>query len=290
MSESGILSAPRVSYRDLLKEAETILLTAGVPDSALDAWYLMEDCFKISRSWYYLHGDEPVGNPAALAQFRQWVSRRRGREPLQYILGKQEFMGLPFRVNRQVLIPRQDTEVLVELVLKEYPQGAERLLDMCTGSGCILLSLLKLGRFSYGCGVDRMEGALSVARENAKALGIKADFVVSDLFSQVPASAYDVIVCNPPYVTGVEMKTLEPEVKEFEPDTALYAPENGLAFYRRLAEEVPGWLVPGGRIYMEIGCKQGPAVRELFAGAGFQEIVIYQDLAGLDRVVRAGWR
>lgn len=290
MSESGILSAPRVSYRDLLKEAETILLTAGVPDSALDAWYLMEDCFKISRSWYYLHGDEPVENPAALAQFRQWVSRRRGREPLQYILGKQEFMGLPFRVNRQVLIPRQDTEVLVELVLKEYPQGAERLLDMCTGSGCILLSLLKLRRFSYGCGVDRMEGALSVARENAKALGIKADFVVSDLFSQVPASAYDVIVCNPPYVTGEEMKTLEPEVKEFEPDTALYAPENGLAFYRRLAEEVPGWLVPGGRIYMEIGCKQGPAVRELFAGAGFQEIVIYQDLAGLDRVVRAGWR
>lgn len=281
----------QASYKELLQAAEQQLQQAGVPEARLDAWYLFEECFGVSRSWYFLHQEETAADAERTEHFFALVKRRNERIPLQYILGRQEFMGLSFRVNEQVLIPRQDTETLVELVLKEYSQAEEKksVLDMCTGSGCILLSLMKLGPFDRGTGADRMPGALAVARRNAQELGIRAVWLQSDMFDAVPEEKYDVIVSNPPYITGEELKTLEPEVRDYEPRVALYAAGDGLYFYRVLAQESPKRLKEGGRIYVEIGCGQGTAVRELFQQAGFAEVEIHKDLAGLDRVVCARW-
>lgn len=278
------------SYQTLLGTAQEKFREAGVPEPEADAWYLMEECFGISRARYFLHGQE-LADPEGTERFKKMISLRCRRIPLQYLLGKQEFMGLTFQVNEDVLIPRQDTEVLAELVLRDYSavRGGLRALDMCTGSGCILLSLQKLGPFERGTGVDRMPQALAVARRNAEALGTEASWIESDMFASVPKEQYDVIVSNPPYISASELPELEPEVRDHEPRTALYAAENGLYFYRILARESSGWLKDGGRIYMEIGCGQGTAVRELFEKAGFAEVTVFPDLAGLDRVVRALW-
>ena len=285
-SEEGRENKP-ITWRELLRETAKRFEGAQVPESELDAWYLMEACFSIDRSWFFLHGAETVKKDEAYERFLALAKRREKREPLQYLLGEQMFMGLPFSVNESVLIPRQDTECLVELVLKDCGKKSLRLLDMCTGSGCILLSLLHYGDFSYGLGVDLMEDALAVARENACRLALPAEFIQSDLFENLPPVTFDVIVSNPPYVTGEEMKTLEPEVLEHEPHTALYAPENGLVFYKRLAAKSGDWLKGGGRIYLEIGYRQGPEVKALLEQAGFAQVQVHKDLAGLDRVVSA---
>lgn len=282
----------KLTYRELLQEAEQRLQRAGVPEARLDAWYLFSDCFGLDRGRYFLHREDEAGDAEAIRRFRHFVERREKRVPLQYILGRQEFMGLTFWVNEQVLIPRQDTEILVESVLKQYAQAAEELslLDMCTGSGCILISLMKLGRFRHGVGVDRMPGALAVAKENARRLGVSAAWLQSDMFAAVPEVKYDVIVANPPYISGEEFEKLQPEVRVYEPETALLAEQDGLYFYRILAQESPKRLKKGGRIYMEIGCGQGAAVCDMFVQAGFTDVRIRKDLAGLDRVVCALWR
>lgn len=197
-------------------------------------------------------------------------------------------MGLEFRVNEHVLIPRQDTEVLVELALEEL-KGMEsvRILDMCTGSGCILLSTLYYGRqerVMEGTGVDISKEALKVAKQNAKELHIDAKFVESNLFANV-LGTYDLILSNPPYIPSAVIETLQPEVREHDPMLALDGKEDGLYFYRKIIEESKGSLNSGGKLIFEIGHDQGAAVSTYMMEQGFHHVRVKKDLAGLDRVV-----
>ncbi len=211
------------------------------------------------------------------AWLRKAVARRLAGEPLQYILGEWEFMGLPFSVGPEALIPRQDTETLCEAALgwlKTRP-GAS-VLDLCCGSGCIGVSLAKLGGAQVAF-ADVSPEALALAKRNAEKNGVDGGFFESDLFDRVPG-VYDLIACNPPYLTAAEMEGCQKELT-FEPALALFGGEDGLAFYRRLAGEWEAHVRPGGLLLMEIGCTQGSAVQKLFPDAK-----IMKDLCGLDRV------
>ncbi len=211
------------------------------------------------------------------AWLRQAIKRRLTGEPLQYILGEWAFMGLPFLVGPEALIPRQDTETLCEAALSWLKtRPAASVLDLCCGSGCIGVSLSRLGgaRVAFG---DISPDALALARRNAERNGVAGSFYESDLFSTVPG-VHDLVACNPPYLTAAEMETCQRELR-FEPALALYGGEDGLDFYRRLAAEWAAHVAPGGLLLMEIGANQGEAVRALFPGAR-----ILKDIRGLDRV------
>ena len=220
------------------------------------------------------------------ADYQALIRRRSEGYPVQYLTGSTEFMGLPFLVNESVLIPRQDTEVLVETALAMMKPEC-RLLDMCTGSGCILLSLAKLGTVAEGVGVDISEGALKVAERNRENLGLpQVRLVHSNLFESVEG-VFDMIVSNPPYIPTEDIEDLMREVRDHEPHLALDGSKDGLLFYRKLAEESGRYLVPGGSLLFEIGYDQGEAVSQLLDQAGFKDIHVKKDLAGLDRVVYA---
>ena len=200
-------------------------------------------------------------------------------------------MGYEFLVNDQVLVPRQDTENLVEEAyrhikekLKKEPNKKVQVLDVCTGSGCILLSLMKLCGQIEGNGVDISEGALEVARQNGERLKADAVFRKSDLFENVEG-AYDIIVSNPPYIRTDVIETLSEEVRLHEPYQALDGKADGLYFYRRIITEARSYLKPGGHIFFEIGYDQGEAVKNLLLEDGYTDVEVHQDLAGLDRVV-----
>ena len=229
--------------------------------------------------------------PATEGRTREYsdaVQARAARVPLQYLTGKQDFMGLTFHVDERVLIPRQDTETLVELVLKENTDKKARILDLCTGSGCIAVSLAVLGGYRKVDAVDISEDALAAAEENGTRLGGKVRFLKSDLFSALdPEKKYDIITSNPPYIPTEVLNGLEPEVKDYEPRMALDGSEDGLAFYRRIAVAAPAFLRAGGRIYLEIGYDQGAAVEELLWNNGFARTRVVKDAAGRDRVVCA---
>lgn len=258
------------------------LISAGIDDAATDAWYLLEDATGVSRQKYFLNPKTEIGREEE-ERYLLSIEKRATRIPLQHITGKQEFMGFSFRVNEHVLIPRQDTESLVESVLDALRPGME-VLDMCTGSGCILLSLLKLTEGISGTGVDISKEALEVAGVNAKALGVEARFVQSDLFENITGS-YDVIISNPPYIRTEVIKGLQDEVRLYDPFIALDGKEDGLYFYRRIIADCQNFLKPGGRVYFEIGHDQGDDVKALMAEAGFTGVTVKKDLAGLDRVV-----
>ena len=213
------------------------------------------------------------------------VSRRKQRIPLQHLTGEQEFYGYPFYVNEHVLIPRQDTEVLVEEALKRKREGM-KVLDLCTGSGCILLSILKNLKQGTGVGIDISEQALEVARRNAKRLGLEAatTFVLSDLFEKAQGP-YDMIVSNPPYIETEEIAQLMPEVRDHEPRLALDGMSDGLYYYRSIVSQCRDYLKEDGALLFEIGAGQGAAVSELLKEAGFMSVQVIKDLAGLDRVV-----
>ncbi len=259
------------------------LQKAGIADAALDAWYLLEYIGKFDKSYYYLHGREEM-DEEALQNYQVLVKKRAERVPLQYITGVQMFMGLEFKVNPYVLIPRQDTETLVEAALTVCKPGM-RVLDLCTGSGCILISLLHLVEGLVGVGSDISKQALLVARENAKANDVDAEWVRSDLFSTVSGN-FDVIVSNPPYIPSRDIDTLMPEVRDFEPVEAMDGHEDGLFFYDRILEECHGFLNPGGYLMFEIGYDQGEAVSERMRQAGFLDVQVIRDLCGNNRVVR----
>ncbi len=259
------------------------LQKAGIADAALDAWYLLEYIGKFDKSYYYLHGREEM-DEEALQNYQVLVKKRAERVPLQYITGVQMFMGLEFKVNPYVLIPRQDTETLVEAALAVCKPGM-RVLDLCTGSGCILISLLHLVEGLVGVGSDISKQALLVARENAKANDVDAEWVRSDLFSNL-SGTFDVIVSNPPYIPSRVIDTLMPEVRDFEPVEALDGHEDGLFFYDRILEECHGFLNPGGYLMFEIGYDQGEAVSERMRQAGFLDVQVIRDLCGNNRVVR----
>lgn len=265
----------------LLREGREALQAAGIPEWDLDAWYLLEYAAHCTKNEYFLRPEKEV-LPQEKQLYRTLIRKRSAHIPLQYLTGSQEFMGLSFFVNENVLIPRQDTEILVEEALRALGSGM-RVLDVCTGSGCILLSLLKLCAGLEGTGTDLSEKALQVAGENARRLGVEASFVQGDLFEPV-SGKYDCIVSNPPYIASREVDVLMEEVRDHEPRMALDGGEDGLYFYRKIAAQSPKYLKDRGRIFLEIGFDQGEAVAGLLAPA-FDEVRIVQDLAGLDRVV-----
>ena len=271
-----------------LKEAyeygQVQLKNAEIDDAVLDAWYLLEHVIGISRSMYFMDMNREISSEQE-TMYRTYIANRAKHIPLQHITGVQEFMGLESCVNEHVLVPRQDTEVLVERALEDLESDMQ-VLDMCTGSGCILLSLLKLCGYANvsGVGVDISEEALKVARQNAESLEVNAQFLHSDLFEKVEG-LYDIIVSNPPYIRTSVIEELKEEVKFHDPYLALDGKEDGLHFYRRIVEESPRYLKKGGKLYFEIGHDQGEDVSKLMKDAGFVDVTVKKDLAGLDRVV-----
>lgn len=272
-----------MTIREVLKFSEEQLKKAGITEAALDAKYLLMEVTSLSSTALFFGAQDELGEEI-IAAYQKALARRIAREPLQYITGTQEFMGLSFLVSPAVLIPRQDTELLVEAALP-YCNGA-RALDLCTGSGCILLSLKKLGNLKEAVGTDLSEEALAIARLNANRLHLCAQFIQSDLWETV-SGKFDVILSNPPYIPTGEIGNLMPEVRDFEPHMALDGGADGLYFYRKIAAGAGAHLTLGGRIFLEIGCDQAEDVARLLEENGFGEIVIKKDYAGLDRVVSA---
>lgn len=292
-----IEAASKGSWHALLTAGQDILKEAGIAEYSLDAWYIFESVFGMSRMQYLMDSPETVNAaPEKLAAYGGEIQRRAGHEPLQHILGTQEFMGLEFYVNRHVLIPRQDTEILVETVLHAHKKKEISVLDMCTGSGCIAVSLAKLGDYQQVEAADISDEALKVAERNAKAvLGESCEnvhFRYSDMFSEFDPQKdrFDVIVSNPPYIPSDVIEGLEPEVRDFEPRNALDGTADGLFFYRKLAAECSRFLKANGAVYFEIGHDQGEAVSMLLSSHGFKDTKVIKDLAGKDRVVCGIWQ
>ena len=316
-------------WADVLNYGKKILKNAGIVEADLDAWYLFGQIFGISRAQYFLCARENIAGSTAqkmaaqeqtgnsleskntldcvelwlkekMSAYENTLEKRASRIPLQQILGQQEFMGLTFFVNEHVLIPRQDTETLVELVLNEQKDKNISILDMCTGSGCIAVSLKKLGGYACVEGADISEEALKVAKRNSEEILENSDvnssrtgviFRRSDMFSAFPETErFNVIVSNPPYIPSAVIEELEPEVRDHEPRGALDGTADGLYFYRILAEECAKHLTPGGHVYFEIGYDQGAAVKELLDIHGFKDTRVIQDLTGKDRVVCGAWQ
>lgn len=278
----------------LLAEGVKVLAEAGIEEATLDARYLLFEVFHTDMTHFLLDRGRGISEDDQVLdqvkQYRLMIEKRSQRIPLQHITGSREFMGLEFYVNEHVLIPRQDTETLVELILKDYKGRKPVILDMCTGSGCIAISLSKIGGFDDVAAVDLSKEALKVAKRNADVLlgPGRITLIESDLFQAIePKSRFDIIVSNPPYIPTEIIKELQPEVRNFEPMLALDGREDGLFFYRQLVSEGRRFLNPGGSIYFEIGYDQAESVSALLEDAGFAEIRVVKDAAGLDRVVCA---
>ena len=273
----------KMTLGTLLEEGKERLEKAGVPDPLLDARFLLLDVFDMNFASFLVKRDRPLTETEngtnvteadtdtrkKIDKYWELISKREMRIPLQQITGVQEFMGLEFYVNEHVLIPRQDTETLVELILNEHKEKNISLLDVCTGSGCIAVSLAKLGGYADVTALDLSEEALKV-------------FSALD-----PENCYDVIVSNPPYIPSQVIEGLEPEVKDHEPRMALDGEPDGLKFYRILAEEGIKYLKNGGEIYMEIGWDQAKDVTKIFETMGFKGLRTVRDMTGNDRVVCA---
>ena len=286
-----------MDYRTIYIEGTQIL--SFLADGKLDARLLLEAACGTDVQTLLAHPERRVSQEEE-ALYRSFLERRRKREPLAYILGHQEFMGLDFSVSPSVLIPNQDTETLAEEALRGLKAG-DRILDLCTGSGCILLSLLHYCPGASGTGTDLSAAALSVARENGLRLGMaeRASWMRGDLFEALnnteaealgepdPAGPFDLIVSNPPYIRTEVIKTLEPEVKSAEPYMALDGGKDGLDFYRRIAREAPAYLKRGGWLLLEIGFDQGQEVPDLLSGRGFTDVRVIKDYADNARVVSA---
>ena len=277
-----------MTIQQLYEWGKKSLEEAGVPDAGVDARLLLEFTCEISRSDLFVHGDR-VPETQQEEAYRGMIQKRSQRIPLQHLTGEQDFMGLTFRVNENVLIPRQDTEILVEEILRDM-HGGMRILDVCTGSGCILISLLNYSNECQGVGVDLSKEALEIARENAAKLIPEEDctFIESDLLEKVEGK-FDIVVSNPPYIASSVIETLMPEVREHEPRMALDGRADGLHFYRRIIKECQPFLNGGAKVFFEIGFDQGEAVREMMERNGFLEVSVVKDYAGLDRVVLGTW-
>lgn len=276
-----------MTYRESYEAGKRTLAKAGIAEAELDARLLLEYVCGTDRNTLLVHGDRKLDG-AQEAAFGSLIKKRAERIPLQHLTGTQNFMGLEFEVNGQVLIPRQDTEILVEEALKELHDGM-RVLDMCTGSGCILISLLAYSNDCSGVGVDLSGEALRVAERNMRRLleEEKADrvtLVQGDLFERVEGR-FDMLVSNPPYIRTGELETLMPEVREHEPRMALDGTEDGLFFYRKIVEGSKNHLKRGGLLLFETGWDQAAAVSGLMRKAGYGEVRVVKDYAGHDRVV-----
>ena len=293
------------TYIEVYEDGAAQLTEAGIEEAKLDARLLLEFVCGTDRNTLLVHGDRTV-SAEEQERYEALIAARAAHTPLQHLTGEQEFMGLTFLVNKDVLVPRQDTEILVEEALKNLHDGM-RILDLCTGSGCILLSLLQYSNECVGVGVDLSAQALAVAGENYERLRkerpeMEALFLEGDLFEALDrqtaaeynetdsmGEGYDIIVSNPPYIETDVIGTLMPEVREHEPVMALDGGKDGLSFYRRIVRGAGDHLKRGGMLFFEIGCEQAESVYEIMERAGFQEIEVVKDFAGLDRVVYGTW-
>ncbi|MCQ2519175.1 MAG: peptide chain release factor N(5)-glutamine methyltransferase [Lachnospiraceae bacterium] len=271
-----------MTYKEAYDKGSLILKAAEIDNYLNDARILLEFVCNTDRTALLAFPEREITDECEV-EYLRLIKKRSTHIPLQHLTGIQGFMGLDFCVNRDVLIPRADTETLVEEVLLELHDGMS-ILDMCTGSGCILLSLLNYSNDCTGVGVDISEKALEVAKENAHRLGIEADFIESDLFDKV-CGVFDIIVSNPPYIRTCEIEELMPEVRDYDPFIALNGKEDGVTFYRNIIAAAPGHLKQGGLLAFEIGCDQGKLVSDMLVSAGFTDVCIKKDLCGLDRVV-----
>ena len=273
------------TYKEVLEDGIQLLETAAIEEARLDAWLLLEYTADITRAWYYAHMDDGL-DAKTEERYRTLCTKRAQHIPLQHITGRAYFMGYEFCVDERVLVPRQDTEVLVEEAISrmrnlEKPQ----ILDMCTGSGCIAIAIAKLGKPFIVHGVDISEEALAVARQNATELNASVELFAGDLMTRMDGQ-YDVIVSNPPYIPPSVIEGLMPEVRLHEPMLALDGGQDGLEFYRRIAGQAVTRLAPNGRLFLEIGCEQAAAVAEILQKQGYREVQVFQDLAGKDRIVQ----
>lgn len=269
------------TIEQVLKDGETRLKNAFIEDAKLDAWYLMEYCFHMNRVSFLLDKNKTVPKEKE-EEYVILIEKRASHIPLQHLTGEQEFMGYSFYVNEHVLIPRQDTEILVEEVIS-YVDG-KKVLDMCTGSGCILISLSKEAELQKGIGADISKEAIKIAKKNAQRNKSNVTFICSNLFESIHEK-FDIIVSNPPYIESKVIEQLMPEVRLHEPKIALDGAEDGLYFYRKIIKKAKFYLESEGRLFFEIGYNQGKEVSLLMEEEGYQDIHIKKDLAGLDRVV-----
>ncbi len=302
---------------ELYTEGRDTLETAGIQtDAEIDARELLFAAFSTDMTQYLLNRTRELPDDGTLREprerYQDMIRQRSRRIPLQQILGKAEFMGLEFEIDNHVLVPRQDTETLVEQVLmdcrkrgagvltkirrepggsageKETAETGLSLLDLCTGSGCIVVSLAVYGDFARITATDLSDSALQIAKKNAEHhVPGKLVFYQGDLFGALPESRekYDVITANPPYIPTDVIAGLEPEVRIYEPRLALDGHEDGLYFYRRILSEAGDYLAPDGRIYLEIGYDQAQSVTAIAKAEGYRPVRICRDLAGNDRVV-----
>ena len=263
------------------------LTEKGVENARREAEWLLCEATGLDRMGLYLNFDKPLQDDE-LAAYRSMVARRGKREPLQHILGSQEFDGHEFIVSRDVLIPRYDTETLLEEAVRQAPT-ARTVLDIGTGSGCIAISLALRLPHAAITAVDLSPDALSVAQHNAERNNAQIEFLLGSFFQPVVGRRFDLIVSNPPYITHADLATLQPEVRDFEPQLALDGGPDGLDAYRVLAAEAPRHLEPNGWLLLEIGAGQDKDVAGLLADAGFDAIVTVPDSVGILRVVGGQW-
>ena len=321
-----------MTIREVLTNIRERLQNVGIEDFEYESWAFLDWKLHIDRAEFYMNPDGKV-KEELLEELERALKQREQRVPLQYLMGECEFMGYDFYVDERVLIPRQDTECLVELAVEsirekkvklgqEYSEadhgenvskentvkydgnygmqhcekcGADnkkserkstkvKVLDLCTGSGCIGISVAKLSPDTEVTLADISEGALSVAKKNADNLGADVTLIRGNLFENIEGR-FDYILSNPPYIPSEVIEGLMPEVKEHEPRLALDGEVDGLSFYRKIINEAPDYLNPEGRIYFEIGAEQGKDLIRLMDERGFSEVKVHKDLAGLDRIV-----
>ncbi|MHB8123250.1 MAG: peptide chain release factor N(5)-glutamine methyltransferase [Desulfuromonadaceae bacterium] len=270
----------------LLAWTKEYLLAKGVSNARLEAEWLLCAATGLDRVGLYLQYDKPL-NDSELAAYRTLVARRAKREPLQHILGSQEFCGLDYEVSADVLIPRYDTEVLIAEAVTRTPT-AEAVLDIGTGSGCIAVSLQKRLAKAVVTATDISAAALAVAQRNAEKFGAPVEFLQGSLFEPVAGRRFDLIVSNPPYIPTAHIETLDREVREYDPITALDGGTDGLDIYRRLIPAAGEFLNCGGWLLVEIGIGQAKDVVEMFTHTGgFLEPITALDPGGIERVVGA---
>ena len=271
------------TIRRVLDWTRGYLAEKGIGNARLETEWLLGAALGVDRVGLYVNFDKPL-NPEELAAVRGLVARRARREPLQYILGSQEFFGLDFEVSPAVLIPRHDTEVLVEEALRRAP-AAGSILDIGVGSGCIAVALAKNLPEARVWGVEQSPGALALARRNAERHGVRVTLFEGSLFEPFGGQRFDLIVSNPPYIPTADLETLQPEVRDYEPRAALDGGADGLDFYRTIVPAAPEHLNPGGWLLVELGIGQAEAVLGMFGRAGFGDCFTARDPSGIDRVV-----
>jgi release factor glutamine methyltransferase len=267
----------------ILTWTKEYLAGKGVENARLEAEWLLCEALSLDRVGLYLNFDKPL-QESELAAYRGMVARRAKREPLQHVLGSQEFLGLEFRTTAAALIPRHDTELLVTESLKVAP-GAQRVLDIGSGSGCVAIALARSLPGAAVVSVDISQEALELARGNAALNSVSVDFRIGSLFEPVAGERFDLVVSNPPYIPAADIENLQPEVRDHEPRSALDGGIDGLDFYRGIIPAAPDYLLPGGWLLLEVGIGQSAMVTEMFAKNGFSAIFSAKDPGGIERVV-----